>query len=81
MERTKTIERTIKTSDLTTNNNFFVIKGINHNYSLYHSYANEYNELVAILRHTSHVRNTMDEAIITCHKDGTSTVIFNHYKF
>ena len=81
MERTKTIERTIKTSDLTMNNNFFVIKGINHNYSLYHSYANEYNEFVIILRYTSHVRNTMDEAIITCHKDYTSTVVFNHYKF
>ena len=81
MERTKTIERTIKTSDLIMNNNFFVIKGINHNYSLYHSYANEYNELVIILRHTSHVRNTMDEAIMTCHKDGTSTAVFNRYKF
>ena len=81
MERTKTAQRTIKTSDITMNNNFFVIKGVNHNYSLYHSYTNEHNELVIILRHTSHVRKVMNEAVITCHKDATSTAVFNHYEF
>lgn len=82
MEKTKTLQRTIKTSDITmNNNNFFVIKGINHNYSLYHSYVNEYNELVIILKHISHVRKVINEAVLTCHKDATATAIFNHYEF
>jgi len=82
MEKIKTAQRTIDTSDITMdNNNFFSIQGIIHKYSLYDSYANENKELVIILRQVSYVREVINEAIITCHKDATSSVILNRYSF
>ena len=81
MERIKTAHRTINTSDISMNNNFVTIQGIIHRYSLYDSYTNENNELVMILRQVSCVREVINEAIVTCHKNATSSVVLNRYSF
>ena len=82
MEKIKSATLTINTSDIyTIKNDFIRIKNIYHTYKVYDVATNENNELVINLRTTSIVRKLIDEAIVTCHKDNTSTVIFNRYTF